>query len=164
MRGLGGVGEAFALGGVGAASVVLGVVEASSHGLGVGVGVGVGVGSAVEGSWFRMRPRSAKYHALTASSVLWSMSAPPSRKARSVFLFFAATLVRSRSSLTALLDINADHRASVFSSRRTARACASARQYSMDSCTRAVAASACFVGERSRNSKFSTHHQDQSME
>ena len=122
MRGLGGVGAASALGGVGAASVVLGVVEASSRGLcvgvcvGVGVGVRVGVGGLVEGSWFRMRSRSAKYHALTASSVLWSMSAPPSRKARSVFLFFAATFVRSRSSLTALLDINVDHRASVFSS------------------------------------------------
>ena len=116
MRGLGGVGAASALGGVGAASVVLGVVEASAHWL----GGGVDVDSLVEGSWFRMRLRSAKYHALTASSVLWSMSAPPSRKARSVFLFFAATLVRSRSSLTALVDINADHRASVFSSRRAA--------------------------------------------
>ena len=103
MRGLGGVGAASALGGVGAASVVPGIVEASSRGLGVGVGVCVGVGGLVEGSWFRMRLRSAKYHALTASSVLWSMSAPPSRKARSLFLFFAATLVRSRSSLTALV-------------------------------------------------------------
>ena len=80
MRGLGGVGAASVLGGVGAASVLLGVVEASSLGHGGGVGVGVGVGGAVDCSWFRMRPRSAKYHALTASSVLWSMSAPPSRK------------------------------------------------------------------------------------
>ena len=120
MRGLGGVSV---LGGVGVASVLRGVSAASS----LGLGGDVGVGGVVEGSWFRMRPRSTKYHALTASSVLWSMSAPPSRKARSVFLFFAATLVWSRSSLTALLYINADHHASVFSSRRTARACASAR-------------------------------------
>ena len=61
MRGLGGVGAASVLGGVGAASVLLGVVEASSLGLGGVVGVGVGVGGAVDGSWFRMRPRSAKY-------------------------------------------------------------------------------------------------------
>ncbi|EMS47426.1 Ribosomal RNA small subunit methyltransferase E [Triticum urartu] len=111
MRRLDGIGAASVLGGVGAASVPL----------------GAGVGGLVEGNWFRMRPRSAKYHALTASSLLWSMSAPPSRKARSVFLFFAATFVRSRSSLTALLVINADHRTSIFSSRRAARASAAPR-------------------------------------
>ena len=132
VRGLDGVSV---LGGV--ASALRAVSAASSVGLVGGVGVrvggggvvvGVGVGIVVEGSWSRMRPTCARYHALTASSVLWSMSAPPSRKARSVFLFFAATLVQSRSSLTALVDINADQRASVFSSRRAARTCASVRQ------------------------------------
>ena len=43
--------------------------KASSLGLG-GIGVGMGVGGAVDGSWFRMRPCSAKYHALIASSLL----------------------------------------------------------------------------------------------
>ncbi|EMS57074.1 hypothetical protein TRIUR3_34007 [Triticum urartu] len=67
--------------------------------------------------WFRMRPRSAMYHALSCSSLLWSMSSLPIKKAMSVFLFFAAMFVRSRSSLMALFFISDDHRASVFSSR-----------------------------------------------
>ena len=60
MRGLGRISV---LGGVGVASVLRGVSAASSPGLGGGAGVGVGVGGVLEGSWFRMRPRSAKYHA-----------------------------------------------------------------------------------------------------
>ena len=145
MRGLGGVGAASVLGCVGAASVLLGGDVEASFGLGVRVVVGVvGVVGVAVCIWFMMRPRSAMYHALSCLSLLWSMSAPPIRKAMSVFLFFAATFVRSRSSLMALFFISDDHRASVFSLRRTARACASARQCSIDPCTRAVAASACF--------------------
>lgn len=149
MRGLDGVGAASVLGCVDAASALLGGDVEVSFGLGVRVVVGAGacvvgvVGVAVC-IWFRMRPRSAMYHALSCSSLLWSMSAPPIRKAMLVFLFFTATFVRSRSSLMALFFISDDHRASVFSSRRTARAWASARQCSMGSCTRAVAASAFF--------------------
>lgn len=56
--GLAGVGVS-GLGSVGAASV-LGIVEASSLGLGGGVGVGVGVGAVVDGIWFKIRPRSAR--------------------------------------------------------------------------------------------------------
>ena len=111
MGGLGGVGAASVLGCVGAASVLLGGDVEASFGLGVRVAVGAGAGvvgvvGVVVCSWFRMRPRSAMYHALSCSSLLWSMSAPPIRKAMSVFLFFAATLVRSRSSLMALFVIN----------------------------------------------------------
>ena len=104
--------------GVGAASV-LGVVEAPSLGLGGGVGVSVGVGAVIDGIWFKMRPRSAGYHALICLSIVDTSA--PIKNARSVFLFFVATLVRSRSSLTALFVINADHRASVFSSLWAAR-------------------------------------------
>src|SRR3954470_333918 len=145
VRGLGGVGAASVLGCVGAASALLGGDVEASFGLGDRAVVGVvGVIGVAVGSSFRMRLRCTRYHALSFSSLLWSMSAPPIRKAMSVFLFFAATLVRSRSSLMALFVISDDHRASVFSSRRTARAWASAGQCSMDSCTRAVAASAFF--------------------
>ena len=120
VRGLGCVGDASVLGGIGAASALLGVVESSS--LGLGGGGGVGVGGTVDDSWFKMRLRSTMNHALSFSSVLWSMSAPPMRNARLVFLFFAVTFVQSRSSLTVLFVINVDHRASAFSSRRAARA------------------------------------------
>ena len=85
--GLAGVGV-LGLVGVGATSV-LGVVKASS----LGIGGCVGVGAAVDGIWFKMRPRSARYHALSFSQTLWSMSAPPIKKAMSMFLFFAATMV-----------------------------------------------------------------------
>ena len=116
MRGLVGVEPASSQGCVGAASALLG-------GLGVRVVVGViGVVGVAVGSSFRMRLRYTRYHALSFSSLLWSMSAPLIRKAMSVFLFFAATFVRSRSILIALFFISDDHRASVFSSRRTAQA------------------------------------------
>ena len=71
MLGLLNVGVPSVLGllGVGVASV-LAVGVASPLGLGVGVGVGVGVGAVVDGIWFKMRPRSAKYHSLTCSSIV----------------------------------------------------------------------------------------------
>ena len=62
-----------------------------------------------------------------------NMSAPPIKKARSLFLFlascawsFAAALARSKSSLTALFVIKTAHLASVFSSRSAALVLASA--------------------------------------
>ena len=88
VRGLDGVSVlgdvASALRAVSAASSV-GLVGGVDMRVGVGgVVVGVGVGVVIEGSSSRMRPTCALYHALTASSVLWSMSAPPNSKARSV--------------------------------------------------------------------------------
>ena len=70
MRGLVGVGPASSQGCVGAASALLGGDVEASFGLGVRVVVGAGaciigvVGVAVY-IWFRMRPRSAMYHALS---------------------------------------------------------------------------------------------------
>ena len=96
--GLAGVGV-HGLVGVNVASM-LGIVEASSPKLGGGVRVGTGVGTVVDGIWFKMRPHSSRYHALTCSSIV-DMSAPI-RNPRLVFLFFATTLVRSRSSFMAL--------------------------------------------------------------
>ena len=79
--------------GVGVASVLTqGVRTCSLLRLGVGVGVVVGVEAAVaacRGIWFKMRPRSARYHALTCSSIV-DMSAAI-KNALAVFLVFAAT-------------------------------------------------------------------------
>jgi hypothetical protein len=100
-------------------SVGVGVIGSSAVGLGgvgvdVGVGVGVGAVGVGVGIWFKMRPRSARFHAFTCSSIV-DMSAPI-RNAKSVFLFFAATLVLRISSLASCFGINADHLASDFSS------------------------------------------------
>ena len=72
MRGLVGVGAASVLGCVGAASALLGGDVEASFGLGVRVAVGAGAGvvGVAVCIWFRMRPRSAMYHALSCSSLL----------------------------------------------------------------------------------------------
>ena len=75
MRGLRGVGAASVLGCVGAASALLGGDVEASFGLGVRVAVGavagvVGVVGVAVCIWFRMRPHSTMYHALSFSSLL----------------------------------------------------------------------------------------------
>ena len=92
------------------------------------------------GIWFKMRPRSARYHAFTCSSIV-DMSAAI-KSARSVFLFFAATLVLRRSSLTSCFVINADHLASDFSSLLAALFFASAMHCLIDDCSRSAAGAA----------------------
>ena len=94
--------------GVGVASVlrlVVGVGNASFLRLGVGVGVGVGaVVTTGPGIWFKMRPRSARYHAFTYTPIV-DMSAAI-KNVRLVFLFLMAMLVLRRSSLTSCFVIN----------------------------------------------------------
>ncbi|KAE8788651.1 Ribosomal RNA small subunit methyltransferase E [Hordeum vulgare] len=63
---------------------------------------------------FKIRPRSMKYHAFTCSSIVDVCA--PIKNLRSAFLFFAATLILRRSSLTCWFTINADHSVSDFSS------------------------------------------------
>ncbi|KAE8773763.1 Ribosomal RNA small subunit methyltransferase E [Hordeum vulgare] len=116
-----GVGELGVLG-VGAVVAVLGIgVGAFDVGDGVVVAVAVlvvAVGGAVVAAGpvmrFKMRLRSAKYHAFTCGSIV-AMSAPI-RNTRSMFLFFEAMLVLRRSSLMSCFVINVDHLASDFSS------------------------------------------------
>lgn len=135
--GVGLAGSVRGLVGVGAASI-LDVMEASSLGLGGGVGIGVGVGVAADGIWFKMRPRSARYHALTCSSIV-DMSAAI-KNARSVFHF--VTLVLRRSRLTSCFIINADHRALDFSSLLAPLFLASAMHCSIEDCSRSAAGAA----------------------
>ncbi|KAE8780691.1 Ribosomal RNA small subunit methyltransferase E [Hordeum vulgare] len=95
---------------------------------GVGVGVigvvviiallSVGMGRVVIATGpvmrFKMRLCSSRYHAFTCGAIV-TMSAPI-KNVGSVFLFFAATLVLRRSSLTSCFIINAEHLALDFSS------------------------------------------------
>ncbi|KAE8783597.1 hypothetical protein D1007_42897 [Hordeum vulgare] len=101
----------------GVVGLVVGVISVGVVGV-VPVGVvSIAVADAVDAGtviWFKIRPRSAKYHTFTCSFVV-DMSASI-KNVGSVFLFFAATLVLRRLSLTCRFAINAGHHASDFSS------------------------------------------------
>jgi hypothetical protein len=97
-----------------------------------GTNVVEGEGEAVDGgrgmSW-----RWASYHALVTSSI--TVSLPPIRNARSVFLFFAVAVVFSKAIRTPWLASISFHRVSYLLSLPAACALASAQHLSKDACS-----------------------------